>query len=285
MRIVVKIGLFCFALLLFGCAKEGEPLARVGVVEINREDLTLQKTVYEKCYGQADKDSTEVLAELISNALEKAVLKAKYEIEPPESVMAEKEKWIDKNTKAPEIWRCKKKIYGENKEALYRDIISPILVNQKLHGMFSQDTLIHKSGRDSIAKIFKKVMEFPESLETIAGYDTFRMPKQVSIDKTLLKSGVEFVPDPIIDKVLVHLKPGEMWQNIVEDDYSYKIVRLLSENDSSYLCDGIILPKRSFDEWFRKYAIENIDIEIYDDYLKKSLIEKYPDLWWWKMLR
>ena len=285
MKVIDKIVLLCFALLFLGCTKESKPLARVGSVEICREDLGLQKMVYEKCYGQTNKDSIEVLAELISNALEKAVLKAKYGMEPPESIMIEKEKWIDKNTKAPEIWQCRKKVYGRNKKALYRNIISPILVNQKLRGMFSMDTLIHKQERDSIAKIFKKVMEFPESLKTIVGYDTFRVPKEVKIDKTLLKSGAEFVPDPIIDKVLVHLKPGEMWQNIIEDDYSYRIVRLLSENDSSYVCDGVIVMKKSFDKWFREYAIKNINIEIYDDYLKKNLAEKYPDLWWWRMLR
>jgi len=257
----------------------------VGSVEIYREDLMLQKTVYEKCYKQENKDSIEVLAELIGNALEKSVLKAKYGMEPPETIMVEKEKWIDNNTKAPEIWQCKKEIYGGNKDALYRNIISQILVNQKLHGMFSIDTLIHKQERDSIVRMFKKAMEFPKNLRTIAGYDTFQIPKRVSAYKTLLKSGAEFVPDPIIDKVLVHLKPGEMWQSIIEDNYSYKIVRLLSENDSSYVCDGVIVRKKSFDKWFREYAIENIDIEIYDDYLKKSLLEKYPDLWWWGMLR
>ena len=285
MRVIDKIVLLYLALVFWGCAKENEVVARVGSVEIYREDLILQKAVYERCYGQANKDSIEVLAELIRDALEKAVLKAKYGIEPPESILVEKEKWIDKNTKAPEIWRCRKKVYGRNKKALYRNIISPILVNQKLHGMFSMDTLIHKQERDGIAKIFKKIMEFPESLKTIAGYDTFQIPKRVSVDKTLLESGAEFVPDQIIDKVLVHLKPGEMWQNIIEDDYSYKIVRLLSENDSSYVCDGVIVMKKPFDKWFREYAIKDVDIEIYNDCLKKSLLEKYPDLWWWKMLR
>ena len=285
MRAIDKIVLLCFALLFGGCAREDEVVARVGDVEIYREDLRLQKAVYEKCYGQEDKDSIEVLAELIRNALEKAVLKAKYGMEPPESIMIEKEKWIDKNTKAPEIWRCKKEVYGRDKKALYRNIISPILVNRKLHGLFSLDTLIHKQERDSIVRIFKKVIEFPESLRTVVGYDTFRVPKRVSINEALLESGAEFASDPIIDRVLIHLKPGEMWRNIIEDDYSYKIVRLLSENDSCYICDGVIVMKKSFDKWFRGYAIRNIDIEIYDDCLRESLLERYSDLWWWKMLR
>ena len=113
MRAIDKIVLLCFALLFGGCAREDEVVARVGDVEIYREDLRLQKAVYERCYGQEDKDSIEVLAELIRDALEKAVLKAKYGMEPPESIMIEKEKWIDKNTKAPEIGDVRRKSTGK----------------------------------------------------------------------------------------------------------------------------------------------------------------------------
>ncbi len=300
MKISSKSSLFylvvltCLALLFFGYLKyasknqsitASKPIIKVNNVKIYPEDLIFKKAVYEKCYQNIEKDKAEISAELINNALEEAVLKSKYNREPPESALAAKEQWIDKNTKAPEIWQCKKEVYRNNKAALYRNIIAPLLVNQKLHALFSLDNQIHKAERERIEKIFAQVKESPESIKNFQEYTAFNVSKHISAPEELAKAGAEFAPEPIIDKVLVHLKPGEFWPNIVEDDYSYKIVRLVSENNESYACDGVIVPKSSFDKWFREYAIANLKIEIYDSSLKESLKANYPNLWWWKLLK
>ena len=46
-----------------------------------------------------------------------------------------------------------------------------------------------------------------------------------------------------------------------------------------YQVEVITVYKRPFDEWFRKEA-EKIRIEILDAELRKSIREKYPNLWW-----
>jgi hypothetical protein len=55
--------------------------------------------------------------------------------------------------------------------------------------------------------------------------------------RQLLKEKIEIggytfnVPkDPFVSKVLSKLKKGEFFSNIIEDDYSFKIVRLIDED-------------------------------------------------------
>ena len=128
--------------------------------------------------------------------------------------------------------------------------------------------------------MMQKVKNEPALLPTLAGYDTFRIGRKQ--DTTLKISGYEMPvgENPFIEKVLKKLKPGELWDNIVEDDYSYKIVRFLGENDTNYIWDGVVIPKRNFDDWFRDYATKHIKIEIYDAAIKEAFLKKYPNLWW-----
>lgn len=274
--------LLCFAVL--GCFNRGERvIAKVGDVEITEEDLLLRKTVYEKCYKNPSKDGAEVLAELIRDALELAVLEDAFGVSPPEDALRRKARWIDRNTKDPKTLGCIKSVYRGRRAAYLRNVVRPTLVNPKLHGLFSRDTLIHKSERKSIAKILMKIIESPESLSASAGYDTFRVLR-VRGGK-VLRHGLEFRQDPIIDSVLARLKPGQVWRNVVEDDYSYRVVRLLWFDDTSYTYDGVVVKKKDFDEWFREYATSHVEIEIYDTLLRREFVRRYPDLWWLELLR
>ncbi len=41
--------------------------------------------------------------------------------------------------------------------------------------------------------------------------------------------------DPFVSKVLSKLKKGEVFSNIVEDDYSFKVIRLIDEDKKKLL--------------------------------------------------
>lgn len=267
--------------ILFEFLKESsKPLAKVGDVIIKKEDLFLRKEVYIKCYKDDKKDESEVLAELIRDALEEAVLKSKYNLEPPESTLEEKAKWIDENTKDPETLSCIKAVYGRNKKAYLKNVVKPTLVNPKLHQMFSQDTLIHRQERKKIWEMMQKLKNNPDILPTLEGYGKFQTKYEENSTLKVSEYEIQFSKDPFIEKVLEKMKPGEIWSEIVEDDYSYKIVRLLGKDNEKYSWDGIVILKQSFDEWFKDYASKYIKIEIYDEVMKKNFLEKYPDLWW-----
>ncbi len=44
--------------------------------------------------------------------------------------------------------------------------------------------------------------------------------------------------------------------------------------------DGIVVPKRPFDEWFREQVKNNIVIHIKDKELMKKLKEEYSHVFW-----
>jgi flavin-dependent dehydrogenase len=97
-------------------------------------------------------------------------------------------------------------------------------------------------------------------------------------DHSHVSEGVTPPTDALIP-ILEGLSAGEIYRSIAEDDYSYKVIRLKEKKDKKYQVEAITVHKRPFDEWFRKEA-EKIRIEILDADLRRSLDEKYPNLWW-----
>ena len=280
-----SIAVLAIVLIVASCSKGGyDEVARVGDVYILRSDIELRTAVYVNCRMKPRKDTTEVLAEIIRDALEKATLQKFYGIAPPESVLKQKAKRIDRDTKAPEMLACIKSIYGSDKDAYLRNVVEPILVNNKLHSLFAIDSLVHARERDSAAAIMKNVKSHKIPLSSVAGYDTFRTPK-IPQNERINQYIQTDLKNPLVEKVLKNLGEGEIYSDIVEDDLSYKIIRLIGESDSDYVWDGIVISKNPFDEWFKDYVLNNISIEIYDTSLKRKFYEKYPDLWWREIIR
>ncbi len=272
--------LFMLCLLFMGCeGGDSTIVGRVGEMAIYQEDLDLRTMAYENCYDKKNTDDVSILAECIRDGLEYAVLKSYFCIEPSETVLAQKLKWIDINTKDPPVWECIKLTYTEHRDALSRNVLRPILVNQQLHELFAGDTLIHNSQRDSIRVLKQKVSDNPDALSSIAGYDTFFTKRTTD---SLILAIASDVPNRgvVLERVLSELSPGEISKAIVEDAFTYRIVKLLHVRDTGYVWSGIVIPKRSFDNWFRKYACGNVRIEIYDKRLSEEFNAQYNDIWW-----
>ena len=88
--------------------------------------------------------------------------------------------------------------------------------------------------------------------------------------------------DPLIP-LLENLIPGEIYRNIVEDDYGYRILKLVGRSGETYSVEIITINKRPYDEWFRE-AEAKIEIDIADPDLKNNIKTKYPAIWWVKKL-
>jgi hypothetical protein len=258
-----------------------EKVALIDGISIYKKELLLFYNVQKNCYKNENISKEEALAMLIRDKLELSVLKKKYNLEPEKSVLNEKAKWIDKNTRAPKILKCIKNTYFPFYKKYYlEDIVKPTLVNPKLHFSFSQDREIHKEEIAKIEEIMKKVKNNPEILKSFKEYtkETTSKRKEEKIEI----GGYSFdVPeDPFISKVLSKLKKGEIFSNIVEDDYSFKIVRLIDEDKENYYWDGVIVMKKNFEDWFKNYVKENVKIKILDKELKEKFKKRFPDLWW-----
>jgi hypothetical protein len=258
-----------------------EKVVLIDSISIYGKELWLFYQVQKNCYKNENISKEEALAMLIRDKLEFSVLKKKYNLEPEKSILTEKAKWIDKNTRAPEILKCTKNTYFPFYKKYYlEDIVKPTLVNPKLHFSFSQDREIHKEEIAKIEEIMKKVKNNPEILKSFKEYTKATTSKRK--EEKIEIGGYSFdVPeDPFVSKVLSKLKKGEIFPNIVEDDYSFKIVRLINEDEENYYWDGIIIMKKNFEDWFKNYVKENVKIKIVDKELKEKFKKRYPDLWW-----
>jgi hypothetical protein len=279
-----KIFVFISALIflaLFFFIYYDEKVALIDSISIYRKELLLFYKVQKNCYKNENINKEEALAMLIRDKLELSVLKKKYNLEPEKSVLTEKAKWIDKNTRAPEILKCTKNTYFPFYKKYYlEDIVKPTLVNPKLHFLFSQDREIHKEEIAKIEEIMEKVKNNPEIFKSFKEYTKATTSKRK--EEKIEIGGYSFdVPeDPFISKVLLKLKKGEIYPNIVEDDYSFKIVRLIDEDKENYYWDGVIIMKKNFYDWFKNYVKENVRIKILDEELKEKFKNRYPDLWW-----
>lgn len=257
-----------------------EPLAQAGEVVVFKKDLDYRLAVYGHCYSEVNQDKVDALAELLRDAIEQAVLMSAYNMPPSEPALEQKAKWIGETTRAPDALSCIKAVYKGDREAYMRNVVSPALVNPTLYDMFAADKTVHQKERQEVDLMLQQVSANPEALPEMSGYKEFEVLKQAPTDDSLLMMGIIFSPDPLIENVLVKLKQGELHNKVVEDEYSYRIIRLVAETDSAYLCDGVVLIKASFDDWFQKYVLENVPITIGDEQLKQALQERYPDLWW-----
>jgi hypothetical protein len=258
-----------------------EKVALIDSISIYGKELFLFYKVQKNCYKNENISKEEALAMLIRDKLELSVLKKKYNLEPEKSVLIEKSKWIDKNTRAPEILKCTKSAYFPFYKRYYlEDIVKPTLINPKLHFSFSQDREIHKEEIAKIEEIMKKVKNNPEILKSFKEYTKATTSKRK--EEKIEIGGYSFnVPeDPFISKVLSKLKKGEIFPNIVEDDYSFKIVRLINEDKENYYWEGVIIMKKNFEDWFKNYVSENVKIKILDKELKEKFKKRYLDIWW-----
>jgi hypothetical protein len=277
---VFVIILFFLGLLFFIFFKNDEKITAINDIFIYRKELSLFSEVQKNCYQNEKISEEEALAMLINNKLELVVLKKKYNLEPDLSVLTEKAKWIDKNTRAPAILKCTKNTYFPFYKRYYlEDIVKPTLINPKLHFLFSKDREIHKEEIAKIEKIMKQVKNNPEILKSFQEYTKATTSK---INKEKIEIGgysFDVPEDPFVSKVLAKLKKGKIFPDIVEDDYFFKIVRLIDEDKENYYWDGIIIMKKSFDDWFKNYVKENVKVKILDEGLKEKFKKRFPNIW------
>jgi hypothetical protein len=210
-----------------------------------------------------------------------------------EEIIAEAKR-IDEETKAPDILACVKKAFGRNREDYLTYFVSPSLYNRKVHSAFNLSVSIHKEAIEKIEAVKAEVFKKPEKFETIGrsrgNFESSAYPpkEKNTTPEILIPYGfgekTDYAENPFVKNVLSRLKLGEIFPNVVEDDYSYKLVKLLSSekgNDgvTRYRFEAITVAKRSFDEWFREIN-KDVTIKICDKSLYEKIMVKYPAVWW-----
>lgn len=79
--------------------------------------------------------------------------------------------------------------------------------------------------------------------------------------------------------ILETLSSGDICRNIVEDDYRYRIIKLIERSNETFSVEAITPSKQPYDEWFKKETAK-VEIEIMDPDLRITVEARYPWLWW-----
>jgi hypothetical protein len=278
-KTIVSLAILFLALFFF--IYYDKKIVLINNISIYKKELSLFYKAQKNCYKNENISNEEVLAMVISNKLELLALKKKYNLEPEKSILTEKAKWMDKNTRAPEILKCIKNTYSPFYKRYYlEDVVKPTLVNPKLHFLFSQDREIHNEEIAKIEEIIKEVKNNPGILRSFKEYTRTAIPKIKKENVEMGGYSFDVPEDPFVSKILSKLKKGGVYPNVVEDDYSFKIVRLIDEDKENYYWDGVVIMKKNFDDWFKNYVKENVKIKILDKELKEKFKKIFFDVWW-----
>ena len=247
-------------------AKPDKVEITVGGVPITVRDILYEIRV-DSCYGDTSVTQESAAAELVNKKLEQVVIKQAYKQEPPMAALEGKAAWMRKTTRDSARLACIEQCFGSDTMGYYHIIVEPTLINPRLHTYFAVDTAIQHDPIETISLFWKLVKADPKQFDKIKS-DTVRIPKEPGEQ------------DGFVETVLKRMKPGEIWQNVVEDETDYRIVKLLSESDKEYVCKILNIDKKPFGPWFQEYAQKNVPVVFNDPLLRISMTLKYPQLWW-----
>ena len=252
-------------------------IAMVGHTAITVKDISYRLKT-EQAYENLGATEEVALISVINDAIEHEVALLNGVVATREETEALR-KYSDEHTKAPEILEKVKMAFGDDSASYERLFLAPKIINRKLRQFYSRSPEIHKSERESIEKAYSLVSSKKPFQETADQLGLEFKTLEVGTQNTSSTQGAERSPDASLIPLVERLSPGDICRSIIEDDYSYKVIRFKEKKDKKYQVEAITVYKRPFDEWFRQEA-EKIRIEILDAELRRSIREKYPNLWW-----
>ena len=74
-----------------------------------------------------------------------------------------------------------------------------------------------------------------------------------------------------MEQVVAGLTVGELHSKVVEDRYSFMVVRLLSREGDDASLESVVIPKLAFDPWFQAQS-QRVPLTVNDQALKEALL-------------
>ena len=210
--------------------------ASVGDITITDADIAA-KIKLENAYGNSQITQEDALVGLLSQFLEQAVAE-KFQIIATDKELADLDQYATQNSKAPEILQNIKTNLSDS--AYKRIYLAPKIINKKLHDFYNKNQDLHKEAKVKIEKAQVEIQS-NKSFELVAQetglrYSTSSLPLFVGepdMPGALqpyfpTSSASELFPEDPTMKIIKTLSPGEVYQDILEDNYSYSLIRLIS---------------------------------------------------------
>jgi hypothetical protein len=264
-----------------------QPVATIGAGHINRLDLD-RRLAIEHAYGGALTREA-ALVSLVNDAIEREIARS-LGLLPDSTELLAFSRHADETSKAPEILAMVKRVFDKDSSTYLRLYLSPRLVNVKLHQFFLYDTALHAAQRRAIEYAYllvAKGMSFTQAAEwSDLQYriDTLRAGNGALPPELARYAEGDSLPRDPYRELVSKLEAGKLFGSIVDIDNDYRLLRLMSRDDSVQVIEVIAAAKGEFDEWFRSEG-EKIPIDISDGKLRRSIIQTYPQLWWIESIR
>jgi hypothetical protein len=258
-------------------------IAAIGSIKITEQTIQYRLGT-ESAYDNSNLNKSAALVMLINDALEMEVA-LRYNQQALDDEIEQFKQYADQTSRAPEILNKVKKTYGQDIKSYDQWFISPKIVNRKIRDYFSANKSINQNALNQInsamklLKSGKKMKDAAKSLHLTAVVDS--IPKK-PLDMTPALKNYPDAQLPFENPMLKYikkLKSGEMYPEVIEESYSFLIIKLLNYNDDYYFIERISVPKPDFDTWFKKEAAK-INITIIDTPIKSEIQHKYSNLWW-----
>ncbi|MGD0092744.1 MAG: hypothetical protein ABSE73_22765, partial [Planctomycetota bacterium] len=174
---------------------------------------------------------------------------------------------------------------------------TPKIINRKLRAYYSRTPGLHAVQRRQIEEAFAKAAagtpfrqiadEFKLRHVTYAPAAAFRGHDPdfqtagnlvVSPESSPIPLNGEDSGDPLVP-ILKGLQPGEICKTIIEDDQSYRVIRLTAKDGTKLSAEALLAEKRPFEQWLREHSA-HCAVHIGDAELEAKIARKYPELLW-----
>ena len=265
-------------------------IGTVGSIRITEQDVSQRAKVSEIYYPASGKPYVG-LAQLIKGYLSVEVLKSMNTV-VDNAVLETEATRIDENTKAPEMLRKIKDVYGSDRKAYLKTFVQMVYAERTLYNdVFLKACDIHREQKQKADAFLKAVAATPESFQNLArtselSFATLKLSHKDGISpygKTLeIKErghGIDQADRMI--SYIVNLKAGAVYPQVVEWPESYQVLRFRKKERGAFIVESVSVPKRAYDDWFWEQA-SKIRVRIKDASLEKELLKEVS---WAKNLR
>lgn len=242
----------------------------------------------EQAYGNTVASMGAVTVSLINDAIERELAR-QVGVAPTAEEITALVQHTDTTSQAPELLKQVKSIFGEDKAGYERLFLEPRITNRKLRYYQSLAPQLHREERALIEKVQAGVQRGSPLQQAAkeAGLEAatagiedkpIELPDAV---KRLLKPDEPLPKDPLIP-LLEKLRVGEVFPDIIEDDNSYRVIRLVEKDGQRYRIETVRVDKTPFEAWFRPECAK-LDVRIADPQLAENIRVRYPGLCWMPM--
>lgn len=263
-------------------------VANVAEQAITREDL-LHIIQIEQAYGLPMSESSAlmtVMKDLIAQEIARSVGVEITATEIPTHFPI-----IDQHT--PSESRQLQDTLPANKQPFHVDHASyaklyvvPKMLDRKFRKFYDTASDLHPAEQQHIEQALELALSGKsfsdaarETGTTATQYELADMEIELAIGlEQKLPAKRNLLENPLLSE-LYQLSQGKILPKILEDESSFRVIRLMKRNGSIYNIEAIEVGKPPFDTWLKNRAL-SLSIEISDDQLQRAVKAGYPNIDW-----